>query len=84
MQIVYNGVHPEVVVDEFSQSVIKAGEPVEMPDDLAARLLEQSTWSKASTPAPQSSTPTSAQSAPVADPAAASASASTDATKGNS
>lgn len=45
MQIVYNGPHPEVVVDEFDQeTVIVAGQPVDIPDDLAARLLEQDTW----------------------------------------
>lgn len=48
MKLVYNGPHPEVVVDEFSQDqVIVKGEPVELPDDLAARLLEQSTWDAA-------------------------------------
>lgn len=45
MQLVYNGPHPEVVVDAFDQSVvIVAGNPVEIPDDIAARLLEQNTW----------------------------------------
>ena len=77
MLIQYDGPHPEVVVDEFSQDVIVGGTPTEIPDDLAARLLEQSTWSKspAATPAtsaPQS-TPTTAPSAPGTDP-----------TKGNS
>lgn len=48
MQIVYNGAHPEVVVDELDQElVITAGQPVEIPDDLAARLLEQETWEPA-------------------------------------
>lgn len=48
MLIVYNGPHPEVVVDELDQStVIVAGQPVEIPDPLAARLLEQSTWEQA-------------------------------------
>lgn len=45
MQIVYTGPHPEVVVDELDQElVITAGQPTEIPDDLAARLLEQETW----------------------------------------
>lgn len=67
MQIVYNGPHPEVVVDEFDPNQeIVAGQPVEIPDDLAARLLEQNTWSKATakqakaaaqdTPAPDNAT----------------------------
>lgn len=48
MQLVYNGVHPEVVVDELDATkVIRAGEPVDIPDDLAARLLNQDTWAKA-------------------------------------
>lgn len=57
MLIQYDGAHPEVVVDELSQDiVIKAGVPTEIPDDLAARLLEQSTWSKASKPSAPAST----------------------------
>ncbi len=60
MLVTYNGPHPEVVVDELDQEqVIKAGEPVEIPDPLAARLLEQSTWEQAPKPAPIS-TPTPA------------------------
>jgi deoxycytidine triphosphate deaminase len=55
MLLIYSGPHPEVVVDELDQStVIKAGEPVEIPNDLAARLLEQSTWSRATVSAPAS------------------------------
>lgn len=65
MLIQYDGAHPEVVVDELSQDiVIKAGVPTEIPDDLAARLLEQSTWSKASKPSVASP---AAPSAPAAD-----------------
>lgn len=58
MLIQYDGPHPEVVVDAFNQNtVITRGEPVEIPDDLAASLLEQDTWnqvvqSKPATPAP--------------------------------
>lgn len=48
MLIVYSGPHPEVVVDDFSQNqVIKNGEPTDIPDDIAASLLNQATWSKA-------------------------------------
>lgn len=53
MQIQYVGPHPEVVVDELdSEQVIIRGKTVDVPDDLAARLLEQNTWSKAKTSAP--------------------------------
>jgi len=53
MLVVYSGPFPEVVVDEYDQgTVITNGEPVDIPDDLAARLIEQSTWSKATPPAP--------------------------------
>ena len=48
MLIQYDGPHPSVVVDEFSpEQVIANGQPIEVPNDLAARLLEQSTWSAA-------------------------------------
>lgn len=47
MKLVYNGPHPEVVVDEYGEDVIVNGQPVDLPDDLAARLLEQSTWEAA-------------------------------------
>lgn len=48
MKLVYQGPHPEVVIDEFNpEQVITKGEPVELPDDLAARLLEQDTWDAA-------------------------------------
>jgi hypothetical protein len=57
MLIQYNGAHPEVVVDELdSETAIKAGVPTEVPDELAARLLEQNTWSQAK-PAPTPPTP---------------------------
>lgn len=63
MLIRYDGPHPEIVVDELSQEItIKAGEPTEIPDELAARLLEQSTWSKATKPTP---TPAPATPAPT-------------------
>ena len=55
MLIQYNGPHPEVVVDELDQEqVITAGEPVEIPDDLAARLIEQDTWAVAEPAKPAS------------------------------
>lgn len=45
MLIQYNGPHPEVVVDEFnSEQVIVNGQPVEIPEELAVRLLQQDTW----------------------------------------
>ena len=48
MLIKYVGPHPEVVVDEFNyDTVIVNGEPIDIPDDLAARLLEQDTWQDA-------------------------------------
>lgn len=50
MQLVYNGPHPEVVIDELdSEQVIVRGKTVDIPDDLAARLLEQNTWAQAQT-----------------------------------
>jgi hypothetical protein len=67
MNIVYSGPHPEVVVDEFdNETVIVAGQPVDVPDDLAARLLEQNTWAKAT-----------AKQAKAADSTASTASADT-------
>jgi len=52
-QIVYSGPHIEVVVDELDpQKVIARGEPVDVPSDLAARLLEQDTWAAAEKPKP--------------------------------
>lgn len=84
MQLVYTGAHPEVVVDELDgETVIVNGEPVEIPDDLAARLLNQSTWSEVAT------TETAAQKKAredkeAADAAEAKAKAEADAaTKGN-
>lgn len=45
MLVKYIGPHPEVVVDEFDQEqVIVNGEPVDVPDELAVRLLQQDTW----------------------------------------
>lgn len=49
--LVYNGPHPEVVVDELNdEQVIVAGQPVDIPDALAARLLEQDTWAPNESP----------------------------------
>lgn len=48
MQLMYLGAHPAVVVDEFDpNTVIVRGESVDIPDPLAARLLEQDTWTVA-------------------------------------
>jgi hypothetical protein len=58
MQVVYNGAHPEVVVDELSQEiVIKRGTPVDVPDDLGKRLIEQSTWEQAQAKKPAPAAP---------------------------
>lgn len=46
MKLVYNGAHDEVWVSDTGQDV-KRGEPTEIPDAIAQRLLEQSTWSEA-------------------------------------
>ncbi len=50
MQLIYIGAHPVVDVEEAGRLVlvgVKRGEPVNVPDDLASRLLEQDTWSEA-------------------------------------
>ena len=68
MQLVYSGAHPEVVIDELDQDlVIKAGEPVEIPDDLAARLIEQSTWARV-TPSVSNGSPQGASQGPLSTP----------------
>ena len=65
MQLKYVGPHPEVVVDELDQEkVIAAGEPVEVPDDLAARLLEQNTWAKVEAKVEAKAKPAQPQTAP--------------------
>ncbi len=46
MRIVYDGPFDEVEIVESGQ-MAKRGEPVEVDAALAARLLEQSTWTKA-------------------------------------
>lgn len=50
MKVVYKGDHAEVVVPVSATLTIPAkwGEPVEVPDDLAASLLESAAWIKAS------------------------------------
>jgi hypothetical protein len=46
MKVVYDGPFDEVEILETGQ-VAKRGEPVEVDAALAARLLEQSIWTKA-------------------------------------
>jgi hypothetical protein len=46
MRIVYDGPFDEVEVPDGG-FVAARGEPVDAPDDVAARLLEQDTWSEA-------------------------------------
>lgn len=45
MKLVYNGAHAEVFLAETEQD-IERGVATEIPDELAKRLLEQSTWSE--------------------------------------
>lgn len=45
MKLIYGGPIDEVEVPDAG-IVATRGEPVEVPDDVAARLLEQDTWSK--------------------------------------
>jgi hypothetical protein len=62
MQLVYNGPHPEAVVDDVATGAeidVVAGKPVEIPDELAARLLEQNTWAQVKTAAPVTTVTTS-------------------------
>lgn len=53
MKLVYNGAHPDVYIpdpeggDALLEGV-ERGVPIEVPDDLAERLLEQSTWAEVS------------------------------------
>ena len=55
MKVVYIGQFDEVIVPEWENAngypqSAKRGEPVEVPDELAVRLLEQAdNWSKAPT-----------------------------------
>lgn len=81
MKVVYIGTHPEVVIDEYSQdATIVKGQPVELPDALAAKLLDQDTWQDATPSAapvvPEVQTPEAP--APVENEAAAA-----DAQEGN-
>lgn len=46
MQVVYDGIFDEVEIVDSGQ-VAKRGEPLEVADDLAARLLEQNIWRRA-------------------------------------
>lgn len=46
MRVVYDGPFDEVEIVETGQ-VAKRGEPIEVAAELAARLLEQSIWTKA-------------------------------------
>lgn len=86
MRLIYSGPHPEVVIDELDQEqVIVAGEPVNVPDELGARLLEQDTWADA--PDDQSKVSPTAKAAEKAKADAEAAKAAQDAenaTKGNS
>lgn len=45
MKLIYGGPIDEVEVPDAG-IVAARGEPVEVPDDVAARLLEQDTWSE--------------------------------------
>jgi len=53
MKVVYSGAHPEVFLAETDQD-IERGVPTDVPDEIAKRLIEQSTWSEAKTPKPAS------------------------------
>jgi hypothetical protein len=49
MKIKYCGAHPDVFVPEYEDGIpalrhVVNGEPVEVPDEVAKRLLEQDTW----------------------------------------
>ena len=50
MKVIYKGDHAEVVVPVTASVSIAAvwGEPVEVPDELAASLLTSSAWMRAS------------------------------------
>ena len=50
MKVIYKGDHASVVVPVTATNAITAewGEPVDVPDELAASLLESSAWMKAS------------------------------------
>lgn len=45
MQLVYSGAHAEVEVPDAG-IVARAGVPVEVPDAVGRRLLEQDTWAE--------------------------------------
>lgn len=46
MKLVYSGAHAEVEVPDTGITA-KRDEPVDVPDAVAKRLLEQGTWSEA-------------------------------------
>lgn len=91
MRLIYSGPHPVVVVDELDPTQeIKAGEPVNVPDELGARLLEQDTWADASDDTSAAGKAAAAaqaredQEKAAADAAAKAADASDNTTKGDS
>ncbi|MGQ0669178.1 MAG: hypothetical protein ACT4PO_05840 [Actinomycetota bacterium] len=50
MKIIYDGPHTTVDVPAANLVDVARGEVVEVPDEIAASLLEQSTWRKAKAP----------------------------------
>lgn len=77
MLLIYRGAHPDVYVldgndeiplrDKNGEPVEEAsqGEPVEVPDHIAVKLLEQDTWEKASAPAQPAKPASTRPSAPL-------------------
>lgn len=62
MKLVYSGAHPEVYVPEHEDecpalSCVRQGEPVEVPDHIAEKLIEQSVWNPVVVAAPAPSRP---------------------------
>jgi hypothetical protein len=41
MKVVYHGIFDEVLVPDISATPIKRGTPIDVPDDVGKRLLEQ-------------------------------------------
>lgn len=51
MKLVYSGAHDAVEPADVPGVVAVRGKEVDIPDEVAKRLLEQDTWSEAKSPA---------------------------------
>lgn len=75
MLLIYSGAHPSVYVLDGNDEVplrdkngdrieeAQQGEPVDVPDEIAVKLLEQGTWNRVAAPTP--ATPVTRPTAPL-------------------